>query len=134
MNPKGKIIAIVGTRRRDTVIAFREIKKIFDAKYQKGDWIVSGGCKKGGDRYAEQLGKKGVPILTFNPDYKSHGSPGALFERNTEIAEIADIIIACVMNPEDGIDEVLKRKKGGTEDTLRKFVKFKGSTSNIFLV
>jgi len=43
--------------------------------------------------------------------------------RNTDIAGSSDIIIACVINPEDGIEKVLKRKTGGTEDTLKKFVK-----------
>jgi len=54
--------------------------------------------------------------------------------RNGDIADISDKIIACVMNPEDGIDAVLERKSGGTEDTLKKFVKRTGDKSKIYLV
>jgi len=33
------------------------------------------------------------------------------------------MIIACVVHPEDGIDDVLKRETGGTESTLKQFAK-----------
>lgn len=134
MRPQGKIIDIVGTRRRDTASAFKEIKRVFDLKYEDGDIICSGGCKKGADRYAEQLTKTGIPILIYYPNYSKYGSPRALFKRNTQIAMKADILIACVMHPHQGIDIVLQRKKGGTEDTIKKFVKFKGTTAGIYLV
>jgi hypothetical protein len=117
-------IGIIGTRRRDTPSVYDLIKNQFFDIYQDGDWIVSGGCKKGGDRFAELISEKeGVPRLIFPPNYKKFGAPAALFIRNEEVAKISDVIIACVVKPEDGLEEVLKRKKGGTEDTLRKFVK-----------
>ena len=117
-----QIIGIIGTRRKDTSVAKKAIKEAFFKIYKEGDWICSGGCQKGGDRFAEQIAKnEGIPILTIFPNYKRHGD-GAPFVRNGLVAEHSDIIIACVMNPEDGIDEVLKRKTGGTEDTLRKYV------------
>ena len=81
------------------------------------------GCGKGGDRFAEQIAKsRGIPIIIFYPNYKKYGSPAALFIRNGEVAKVSNIIIACVVNPEDGIDKVLGRDKGGTVDTLRKFI------------
>jgi hypothetical protein len=120
-----KIIGIVGTRRRDTASAFNLVRKKFFEIYEEGDWICSGGCGKGGDRFADVIAKQeGIPILTFYPNYKRYKT-GAPLVRNTPIAETSHVIIACVIRPEDGIDEVLKRKKGGTEDTLRKFVEHK---------
>ena len=98
--------------------------------YEPGDWICSGGCPQGADRFAEKFAKsEGATILIVFPDYKSHGR-GAPIIRNTGIAKHSDIINACVMNPEDGIESVLERKTGGTEDTLRKFIKLKEHNIN----
>jgi hypothetical protein len=128
------IIGIIGTRKRDTAAAFKEVRKGFDEIYEEGNWIVSGGCPKGADRYAEQLAKtEGIPIVTFYPNYKRFKG-GAPIIRNGDIADTSDKIIACVMHPEDGIDAVLERKSGGTEDTLKKFVKRTGDKSKIYLV
>ena len=118
-----KKIAIVGTRRRDTPAARKVIEEVFWKIYEEGDWIVSGGCGKGGDKFAEQIAKaEGIPILTIYPAYKRF-KQGAPTVRNGPVAENSDVVIACVIRPEDGIAEVLKRKKGGTEDMLKKFVK-----------
>ena len=120
-----KVIGIIGTRKRNTSTAFKKIKEKFYEIYEEGDWICSGGCDKGGDRCAEQIAKTdGIPILIYYPNYKRF-SKGATFVRNTEIAKSSSVVIACVMNPEEGLDKVLDRKKGGSEDTLRKFVNFK---------
>lgn len=120
-----KKIGIIGTRKRDNPLAYKLVETKFREIYEEGDWIVSGGAKKGADRFAEQISNKfGVPRLIFPPDYNKYGSPVALFVRNTDVANKSDVIIACVVQPEDGIGEVIKRKKGGTEDTLRKYVKF----------
>lgn len=119
-----KRIGIVGTRRRDTASVRSLIEEKFWEIYEGGDWIVSGGCPKGGDRFAEQIAKaEGIPILIFYPNYKRY-KQGAPVIRNGDVAKESDIVIACVMNPEEGVNEVLKRKKGGTEDMLRKFAKF----------
>lgn len=135
MNLKGRSIGIIGTRRRNTPSVQKLIEEIFWKKYKTGDWIVSGGCDKGGDKFAEIIAKShGIPILIIYPNYKKYPPYDAPKQRNTIVAENSDIIIACVMNPEEGIEEVLKRKKGGTEDTLRKFVEMKGSSSLIYLV
>ncbi len=113
----------MGTRSRNTSAAFKLIEEKFWQIYKEGDWIVSGGCLKGADRFAEQLAKQeGIPILLFYPNYKRYNR-GAPTIRNGSVAENADIVIACVRHPEEGLEEVLKRKKGGTEDMLKKFVK-----------
>lgn len=127
-----KIIGVIGTRRRDTATAFDLLRKKFFEIYEEGDWICSGGCGKGGDRFADLIAKQeGIPILTFYPAYKRYGR-GAPTVRNTPVAETSDVIIACVIRPEEGLDEVLKRKKGGTEDTLRKYVGY--NKTKIYLV
>lgn len=131
----GKIIGIIGTRKRDTSVASHVIINKFDEIYEEGDWICSGGCNKGGDRFAEQIAKsKGIPILIFYPNYKKYGSPAALFIRNGGIADTSDVIIACVMKPQEGISNVIGRPKGGTEDTLRKFLERTKDKSLVHLV
>mgnify|MGYP003937666587 CR=1 FL=1 len=130
-----KKIGIIGTRKRDTGAALKVVEEKFLEIYEDGDMIVSGGCKKGADRFAEMLSRKhGVPIIIYPPNYKKHGSPAALFIRNETVANESDVIIACVVQPEDGVDEVLKRKRGGTEDTLRKYVKCRDDFRKIHLV
>ena len=118
-----KRIAIVGTRSRNTGAAFKLIEKKFWEIYEEGDWIVSGGCSKGGDRCAEAIAKReGIPILLIYPCYKRY-KMGAPVVRNGPVADNSTDVIACVRRPEEGLDEVLNRTKGGTEDMLKKFVK-----------
>ncbi len=118
-----KKIGIIGTRRRNNASAQKVIEDKFFELYEDGDWIVSGGCSKGGDEFAHQIAKKnGIPILIFYPDYKRF-SRGAPMARNAFVAKHSDVIVACVIRPEEGLAEVVKREKGGTEDTLKKFIK-----------
>ncbi len=106
-----KNIGIIGTRSRNTTADYNQVEKEFLKVYKEGDWIISGGCSKGGDRFAQKLAKKyGTPILIFYPDWNDKGK-GAAFIRNTDIAENSNILIACVV-----ADRV-----GGTEDTIEKF-------------
>ena len=110
-----KIIGIVGTRRRNGFNDYKAVEKAFFEVYEEGDWIVSGGCPQGGDNFAEKIAKKyGIPILIFYPNWRRHGR-GAGIVRNTPIALISNILIACVA--ED--------RTGGTEDTIEKFEKDK---------
>ena len=119
-----KKIGVIGTRRRHNAAAQKAIEDKFFELYEDGDWVVSGGCGKGGDEFAHQIAKKnGIPILIFYPNYKKF-SRGAPMARNVFVAQHSDVIVACVIRPEDGLAEVVKREKGGTEDTLRKFVRF----------
>ena len=106
---KPKTIGIVGSRRRDTDEDFRKVLEVFNSIYREGDKIVSGGCPLGGDKFAEIIAKsKGITITIHYPDWTIGKHAG--FERNTQIAEDADILIACCS--ED--------RTGGTEDTVRK--------------
>jgi hypothetical protein len=106
-------IGIVGSRRRDGIKDFNDVGEKLNEIYKDGDIIVSGGCPKGADRFAEKLAKHfGIPILIYYPDYKRYGR-GATFVRNKQIADASDFLIACVA--ED--------RKGGTEDTIKKFRK-----------
>lgn len=118
---KPKTIGIVGSRRRDSLDDFRLCEKEFLKHYQKGDIIVSGGCPKGGDKFAEMLAfKHDVEIKIHPANWDKYGK-AAGFKRNTYIAEDADIIIAVVAAD----------RTGGTEDTLKKASKM-GKT--IYLV
>tara|TARA_R110000824_G_scaffold12226_6_gene53549 strand:- start:14090 stop:14491 length:402 start_codon:yes stop_codon:yes gene_type:complete len=114
-----KTIGIIGSRRRDSDKDFVECKQVFSDIYQDGDRIVSGHCPQGGDRFAEELAEElGLTVengkLILHPaDWDKHGR-GAGFVRNTNIAEDSDILIAVVA--ED--------RKGGTEDTIKKAIKY----------
>ena len=109
-----KIIGIIGTRRRDRHKDYEVVEKEFFEVYEEGDWICSGGCPKGGDRFAEKIAKRyGIPIIIFYPNWKKHGK-GAGIIRNTYIAITSCELIACVA--ED--------RTGGTEDTIKKFGKY----------
>jgi len=108
-----KHIGIVGSRTRVSITEFRKVKKAFEKVYAKGDYIVSGGCRRGADEFAERLARQqGLPILIFHADWKGLGKRAG-FHRNTDIAVTSDVLIACVA----------KDRKGGTEDTIRKFEK-----------
>lgn len=121
-------IGIVGSRRRDTErdkqIILKKLLEFLIPCEENGQEIVlvSGGCPEGGDRIAEELAKElGLTIIVHYPrkrdiDPKKH--PRWEFgriakERNTLIAQDSDVLIACVA--ED--------RKGGTEDTVKKFTK-----------
>ncbi len=111
-----KTIGIVGTRRRDTDEDFRIVLDAFERQYEKGDWIVSGGCPQGADRFAEIIAKsRGLSILIHYPDWNGPEGKAAGFSRNTKIAEDCDVLIAMVA--ED--------RKGGTEDCIKKAAKMK---------
>ncbi len=106
-----KTIGIIGSRRRNTGKDFLAVRTAFEKIYQDGDHIVSGGCTKGGDKFAEVLAKRmQIPIMIHYAQWDMHGK-AAGFIRNADIAKDADIMIACVA--ED--------RTGGTEDTLKKF-------------
>lgn len=112
-----KIIGIVGSRRRNEDSDFFAVLNQFKEVYEEGDWICSGGCPKGGDFFAERIHRTySTPFLLFPANWDKHGK-AAGFIRNTSIAKFSDVLIACVS--ED--------RKGGTEDTIKKFVEFHGN-------
>ncbi len=111
LNHTCKVIGIIGTRRRNSLRDFDKTKIVFDRIYKDGDLICSGGCPQGGDKFAEMLAKNyGIPILIFHADWNKHGK-AAGFIRNGLIAKASDVLIAVVAGD----------RKGGTEDTIRKF-------------
>ena len=105
-----KWIGIVGSRNRDSQKDFTQCERIFLSIWNEGDYIVSGGCPRGGDRFAEVIAKKyGIPIMIYYPNWNKYGK-SAGFKRNGLISHRADVLIAVVR--ED--------RQGGTEDTIRK--------------
>lgn len=122
-------IGIVGSRERDTEDDYKIVEEIvlnYFEKRGRGLIMVSGGCYKGADNFAERIKDKfGIPILIFPPDKQRLASLDTgnskqeyaivAYERNTEIAKKSDILLALVS--ESG--------KGGTMDTIKKFKKFR---------
>lgn len=112
---KFRTIGIVGSRRRDTEDDYNKVLKAFFKLWTPGDRIVSGGCPEGGDRFAELIAlRHQVPIMIHYAAWNRIGDKAG-FERNTDIANDADILIACVA-PD---------RTGGTEDTIKKFQSLK---------
>lgn len=108
-----KIIAIFGSRLRDSDMTYEKMKAKFLSLYEPGDRIVSGGCYKGADRFAEKIAKLfEIPIMIHYARWKANGK-AAGFMRNTDIAN--DATIGITMPAED--------RKGGTEDTIKKMQK-----------
>jgi len=108
-----KTIGVVGTRSRDTMTDYLAVKKAFDNIYEYGDKIASGGCPRGGDKFADYIAK--IMGLTIIIHYPGPDKPASYFKRNTLVAMDADILIACVSAD----------RTGGTEDTISKFCRFK---------
>lgn len=119
-----KYIGVIGSRRRDSEEDLRCTERAVLTIYEPGDVIVSGGCKQGGDRFSEFISRQllGIEPIIFLPD-KSKLDPVLMsknphaayavinYARNTLIANKSDELIACVA-PD---------RKGGTEDTIKKF-------------
>lgn len=121
----GKTIGIIGSRRRDTPEAYKAIWQEFSKWYGPGDKICSGGCLEGGDRFAEviagrlSLTEENGGLIIHRPEPVPNGSPRwayakANYKRNTDVARDSDVIIATVA----------PNRKGGTEDTLKKWGNF----------
>lgn len=114
-----KIIGIIGTRTRNTRVDEMLVEEKFFELYQEGDWICSGDCKEGGDRFALSIARQyGIPILSFPPGSRQCSRQDyikRLFARNDAVAATSDVLIACVFQPFD------ETKKGGTSYTIRAF-------------
>jgi len=110
------VIGIVGTRLRDSEEDLQRCRDAFNSVHlNEEDRIVSGGCPKGGDRFAEVIAMEmKIPITIHYANWQKHGRIAG-FIRNTAIAEDCDILIAVV-----DVDQ-----KGGTEDTVKKVIKLK---------
>ena len=123
MEQNVKKIGVIGTRKRNTVSDFLVVKEVFFEIYEIYDgncWIVSGHCPKGGDKFAEKIAfDYGIPILLFPPKKRIREE---FFARNTLVAKEADIIIACLINPHESLEDIYKRTSGGSENTIKKFL------------
>jgi len=118
----GKKIIIIGSRRRDSEEDFRLVFDTFKEYYKDGDQIISGGCPKGGDHFAEIIASRmglteengGLVIhRPIKPNGPTWVYAKAFYERNTVVAQETDedsVVLACV-----AVD-----RTGGTEDTIRK--------------
>lgn len=108
-----KTIGIVGSRRRYSNQDYNLCQKAFAAVYKEGDRVVSGGCPRGADQFAERLARQyGCTITIHHANWDKHGNPAGPI-RNSQIAADADVLIA--LPAED--------RTGGTEDTISKFSK-----------
>ena len=110
-------LGIVGSRRRNSPRDKRLLKKRIEAL--RPELIISGGCPRGADRFAEELARElNIPIKIYYPEQVSPEAPyfvrvKAYYDRNQKIAEESDYLIALVA----------KDRKGGTEDTITRFRK-----------
>jgi hypothetical protein len=108
-----QVIGIIGTRRKYHNRHYQKVEKKFFELYGKGDIICSGGCSKGADSFAQTIAiKHGVSILIHHANWEKYGKIAG-FMRNSLIARDSDYLIAMVA----------RDRKGGTEDTIRKFLK-----------
>lgn len=109
-------LGIVGSRRRNSQGDKELIRqKIIELK---PDSLVSGGCRRGADRFAEELAiELHLPIEIFRPNLKGKPTPTRLdvikanYARNQQVAEASEYLIALV-----ALD-----RKGGTEHTIGVF-------------
>lgn len=109
-------LGIVGSRRRNSPEDKELIKqKILELK---PDELVSGGCKKGADHFAEELSKElHIPIKIFYPKLEEE-MPYLMrvqeyYCRNEQIANYSDKLIVAVA----------RDRKGGAENTIKHFIK-----------
>lgn len=115
------VVGIIGSRRRnepsDNQLIEKELLKLIEKYGIENITICSGGCSKGGDRFAEILSSKyKLPMILHKAKWSEQGRIAG-FIRNTYIAKDSDILIACVTSD----------RTGGTEDTIKKFKKEKPS-------
>jgi len=125
---KNKKIIIIGTRTRDAAGDFQSVYNEFKKWYNNGDIIISGGCPKGGDRFAEVIASRlgsteaNGKLIIHRPKKPLKHAPQyiwakAFYDRNTVVANESEddtVIIACVSKSKTG---------GGTGDTLSKVKK-----------
>lgn len=106
-------LGIVGSRKRDEVADFKKVWSAYDDVVQRNMneeiVIISGGAYKGADKFAVAIARdQGGKMITYFP----HGyANDDYYERNELIARDSDKLIACVHYT----------RKGGTEDTIRRF-------------
>ena len=119
-----KTIGVIGSRRRVSAIDQSAVRRTVIGIYEDGDRFVSGGCPTGGDRFCEEIARKlGASITIHHADWLKYGK-NAGFRRNDLIAKDADVLIACVAHD----------RTGGTEDTIKKFLRATDPSKELILV
>ena len=108
-----RFVAVVGSRRRDSPADQAAVFAALDRFVTRSDCVVSGGCPRGADRFAELYAReRGLPIIIFHADWNRLGRRAG-FARNKYIANSSDLLVACVA----------PNRQGGTEDTIRHFTR-----------
>lgn len=100
------VLAIVGSRKwSDSATLYAEADKLQPTA------IVSGGAV-GADFIAEKYAAdRGLPLTVFAPDLDKYGSPAAFHIRNRQIAELADVVLACLDGPSRGTQSTINAAK-----------------------
>lgn len=115
-------VAIVGSRRRATLtdreIVLHLVKRLAGSVYDIT--IVSGGCPKSADEFAEEAAKiYGVPTLIFPIDKEGITARWQFTQRaharNRKVAEASDILF-CLVH---------ESRTGGTENTIKHALELK---------
>jgi len=116
-------LGVVGSRRRNSLRDKRILKEFLKKARIKFPTLtlVSGGCPKGADHFAEELSEElNIPIIIHYPDRSKlpenpdrHHFAIINYARNTLIAEDCEVLVALVADD----------RKGGTEDTIKKATK-----------
>ena len=104
-------IGIVGSRMRNSL----EDKELIKKEILELDptLLVSGGCKKGADKFAEELAVElNIPIEVYLPEMKDGMSYyercACYYTRNRKIVKNSDLLVACLDS----------KRKGGTDYTV----------------
>lgn len=106
-----KTIAIVGTRYRDSEKDYCLCLEAFKSIYHKGDHIITGACKTGGDRFAHMIAKKhGAKLTIYFPDWDSKDETDEnlkypALNSNKQIAQDCDVLISVVAEGRTGGNE-----------------------------
>lgn len=125
-NDKILKLGIIGSRKRNTE---HDKQLILDkVKELNPDVIISGGCAKGADKFAESIAEeleidKDIKYPDIKPGMNYLELCKAYYARNKLIAENCDILIALVA----------PNRKGGTENTIKYFLKCNNKNNLIIL-
>ena len=123
-------VGIIGARSRNDLCDKAKTRSTLLEILQQNiiETIVSGGAKRGGDRFAEELANEfEIPTRIFYP--KNYNTSSYL-ARNVQIAKHSDILIACVDHNFAHLEQILKSKTGGTNFTVKTFFDFMISLKN----
>lgn len=120
-------VAFSGSRYRSER---NKIRNILTHYNPKKDIIVHGGCPRGIDKEVDEIARKmGFKVIVFYPE-----KPEARYflNRNIKIAKFSDILYAFpkietleLINNKGLSIEILKGIRGGTEHTIRQFLKLR---------